>query len=238
MLARRRPDLVSGVVMLGCPQRDPLAVHPVVRANIEAVAAIGRLGVPGFFSRVCLDGDCCATFWEQFEADVPRGVGYVSVYSKTDGIVVVEGLPGPGRRAGRGAFQPHRHGGAPGRLPGDRRLAGRLPPPRRAPQAASQGRDGHARSAAPPSSARTPAVPSTASGTIPACRGQGTSLRWGSAWRGPCTGAGGGSRTPRASAWSRWPRTCASVRWTCAARLTPRAMAASWSRPTGGLPTR
>lgn len=87
VLARRRPDLVSGVIMLGCPQRDPLAVHPVVRANIEAVAAIGRLGVPGFFSRVCLDGDCCANFWEQFEADVPRGVGYVSIYSRTDGIV-------------------------------------------------------------------------------------------------------------------------------------------------------
>jgi pimeloyl-ACP methyl ester carboxylesterase len=87
VLARRRPDLVSGVVMLGCPQRDPLAVHPVVRANIEAIAAVGRLGVPGFFSRVCLDGDCCAIFWQQFEASVPRGVGYVSVYSKTDGIV-------------------------------------------------------------------------------------------------------------------------------------------------------
>lgn len=87
VLARRRPDLVSGLIMLGCPQRDPLAVHPFVRANIEAVAAIGRLGVPGFLSKVCLDGECCSTFWEEFEATVPRGVGYVSVYSKTDGIV-------------------------------------------------------------------------------------------------------------------------------------------------------
>jgi triacylglycerol lipase len=87
VLAGRRPDLVSGVVMLGCPQTDKLAVHPVVRANIEAVAAIGRLGIPGFFSRVCLDGECCSSFWEQFDADLPRGVGYVSIYSKTDGIV-------------------------------------------------------------------------------------------------------------------------------------------------------
>ncbi len=87
VLARRRPDLVSGIVMLGCPQADPLAVHPVVRANIEAVAALGRLGVPGMFSRVCLDGDCCSSFWEQFRAGIPRGVGYVSVYSRTDGIV-------------------------------------------------------------------------------------------------------------------------------------------------------
>lgn len=87
VLARRRPDLVSGVIMLGCPQLDPLAVHPVVRAQIEAVAALGTIGLPGLFSRVCLDGDCCASFREQFESDVPRGVGYVSVYSRTDGIV-------------------------------------------------------------------------------------------------------------------------------------------------------
>jgi len=87
VLAHRRPDLVSGVVMLGCPQTDKFAVHPVVRANIEAVAVIGRLGIPGFFSRVCLDGECCSSFWEQFDADVPHGIGYVSIYSKTDGIV-------------------------------------------------------------------------------------------------------------------------------------------------------
>jgi pimeloyl-ACP methyl ester carboxylesterase len=87
VLARRRPDLVSGIVLLGCPATDPLAVHPLVRANIEAVATLGRLGLPGFFKRTCLDGDCCSDFWEQFAAPVPRGVGFVSVYSRRDGIV-------------------------------------------------------------------------------------------------------------------------------------------------------
>ena len=87
VLGQRRPDLVSGIVTLGCPQLEPLAVHPLVRANIEAVAALGRLGVPGLFKKTCLEGDCCSSFWQQFAADLPRGVSYVSVYSRTDGIV-------------------------------------------------------------------------------------------------------------------------------------------------------
>lgn len=87
VLARRRPDLVSGIVLLGCPVTDPFAVHPLVRANIEAVAALGRIGLPGVFKRACIDGGCCADFWEQFAAPLPRGVGCVSVYSRKDGIV-------------------------------------------------------------------------------------------------------------------------------------------------------
>ena len=87
VLARRRPDLVSGIVTLGCPQLDPFAVHPVVRAQIEAIAALGRIGLPGVFSRACLEGHCCESFWDDFADDLPRGVGYVSVYSRTDGVV-------------------------------------------------------------------------------------------------------------------------------------------------------
>jgi pimeloyl-ACP methyl ester carboxylesterase len=86
-LAVRRPDLVAGIVTLGSPHADPLQVHPLVRANVEAVAALGRLRVPGMFSRTCLDGDCCAEFWEQAAGPVPRGVGFVSVYSRSDGVV-------------------------------------------------------------------------------------------------------------------------------------------------------
>ena len=87
VLAHRRPDLVSGAVMLGSAQADPLAVHPLVRAQVELIATLGRLGVPGLFSRACLDGHCCADFWDAFAAPPRRGVGLVSVYSRTDGIV-------------------------------------------------------------------------------------------------------------------------------------------------------
>ena len=87
VLAHRRPDLVSGVITLGCPHLDTFAVHPIVRAQIETLATLGRLGLPGVFSRACLDGDCCEAFWEAARSPLRRGVGYVSVYSRSDGIV-------------------------------------------------------------------------------------------------------------------------------------------------------
>lgn len=87
-LAVRRPDLVAGIVTLGSPHVDPLSgVHPLVRANIEAVATLGRLRVPGMFSHGCLEDDCCAEFWLQASGPLPRGVGFVSVYSRSDGVV-------------------------------------------------------------------------------------------------------------------------------------------------------
>jgi pimeloyl-ACP methyl ester carboxylesterase len=87
VLAVRRPDLVGGIVTLGSPQLDPLAVHPLVRLQLEAVGRLGSLGAPGLLRRSCMDGACCADFWEQLAAPLPPDVGFVSIYSKSDGIV-------------------------------------------------------------------------------------------------------------------------------------------------------
>jgi triacylglycerol lipase len=87
VLARRRPDLVSGVVALGSPQVDPLAVHPLVRLQVEAVSRLGSLGAPGLFKRSCLKGDCCASFWDDLAGPLDGGIPLVSVYSRSDGIV-------------------------------------------------------------------------------------------------------------------------------------------------------
>jgi triacylglycerol lipase len=87
VLAVRRPDLACGLVTLGSPQVDPLAVHPLVRLQVQAVGALGTLGAPGLFRRSCIDGDCCAAFWEELAGPLPAGIGSVSVYSKSDGIV-------------------------------------------------------------------------------------------------------------------------------------------------------
>jgi triacylglycerol lipase len=87
VLAKRRPDLVSGVVALGSPQVDPLAVHPLVRLQVEAVSRLGSLGAPGLFKRSCLDGECCSGFWEDLAGPLQSDVPLVSVYSKSDGIV-------------------------------------------------------------------------------------------------------------------------------------------------------
>ena len=86
VLARRRPDLVSGIVTLGSPQLDPFAINPVVWTGVMAVGALGTLGGRGLFNRGCLEGDCCSAFWEDNAGDLPRGVGYVSVYSRRDGV--------------------------------------------------------------------------------------------------------------------------------------------------------
>jgi len=87
VIAVRRPDLVSGIVTLGSPQLDPLAVHPLVALPVIAVGALGTLGAPGLFRHSCRNGRCCQRFWDDIHADFPSGVGYVSIYSRSDGIV-------------------------------------------------------------------------------------------------------------------------------------------------------
>jgi triacylglycerol lipase len=86
-LAMRRPDLVDRVVALGSPLVDQFAVHPLVRAQVTALGALGTIGVPGLIGRGCGSGSCCASTRELAAARFPAGVGFVSVYSRSDGIV-------------------------------------------------------------------------------------------------------------------------------------------------------
>lgn len=87
VLAVRRPDLVSGIVCLGSPLKHQLAIHPLVRASVLGMGLLGTAGVEGFMRHSCLWGDCCTNYWDDFGQDFPAGVGYVSIYSRTDGIV-------------------------------------------------------------------------------------------------------------------------------------------------------
>ena len=87
VLAVRYPELVSGIVTLGSPQLDPFDVHPLVRAQVYAVGTLGTLGIHGLFKHSCKRGKCCETFWEELAGPTPADVGYLSVYSKSDGIV-------------------------------------------------------------------------------------------------------------------------------------------------------
>jgi triacylglycerol lipase len=86
-LAARRPDQVAGLITLGSPMLDPLAVGPLTLLSVRAVSALGALGIPGILSRRCLDGDCCAAFREGLETDWRADIPYVSIYSRRDGIV-------------------------------------------------------------------------------------------------------------------------------------------------------
>ena len=87
ILAVRRPELVAGVVCLGSPVLDPLAVHPFVRAQVEAVAVLGSLGIRGLFSHACRFGACCRQARADATAAWPETVAFTSVYSRSDGIV-------------------------------------------------------------------------------------------------------------------------------------------------------
>jgi triacylglycerol lipase len=86
-LGARRPDLVSGVVTLGAPVVSQLAVHPFVLAPVGVLAALGSGPVPGLISWRCLRGECCARFRESLAGPLPPEVGYVALYSRSDGIV-------------------------------------------------------------------------------------------------------------------------------------------------------
>jgi triacylglycerol lipase len=87
VMAVRRPDLVSGIVTLGSPLTRTFDIHPLVKMQVRAVGTLGTLGARGLFSLNCLSGDCCEEFREELAAPFPADVGFLSVYSKSDGIV-------------------------------------------------------------------------------------------------------------------------------------------------------
>ena len=86
-LGARRPDLVAGVVTLGSPVLSQLAVHPLVLAQVGVVASLGSVPVRGLLSWRCLRGECCTAFRAALRGPFPPEVGYVSLYSRSDGIV-------------------------------------------------------------------------------------------------------------------------------------------------------
>jgi triacylglycerol lipase len=86
-LGARRPDLVGGIVTLGSPVRSQLSVHPLVLAQVGVLASLGSGPIPGLLSWRCLRGECCARFRAALEGPFPPDVGYVALYSRTDGVV-------------------------------------------------------------------------------------------------------------------------------------------------------
>jgi triacylglycerol lipase len=87
VVAYRRPDLVSGIVTLGAPTVSMLKVHPLVLLQVGLVGALGTGRVPGFMSLNCLRGACCESFRADLPAEFPATVRYLSLYSRSDGIV-------------------------------------------------------------------------------------------------------------------------------------------------------
>ncbi len=86
-LAVREPERVSGLVMLGSPVRDGLAVSAPVLRTVRWLARLGDLGLPGVLSSSCRDGACCAAFRADLNAALPPALAAVAVHSRSDGIV-------------------------------------------------------------------------------------------------------------------------------------------------------
>jgi triacylglycerol lipase len=86
-LTVRNPEIVSGLVMLGTPVRDPLAVSDPVLRTVRWVARLGDLGLPGVLSSSCRDGECCASFRADLTAPIRPSIGVTAVHSRSDGIV-------------------------------------------------------------------------------------------------------------------------------------------------------
>jgi triacylglycerol lipase len=87
VVAVRRPDLVSCVITLGAPYRDPMAIHPLVWASAATLATAGTLRVPGVLRWACGRSSCCADFERDLGVPLPASVGVLSVYSRRDGVV-------------------------------------------------------------------------------------------------------------------------------------------------------
>ena len=86
-LAVREPEHVSGLVMLGTPVRNGLAISPPVMRTLRWVARLGDAGVPRLLSTDCATGDCCAAFREEMQAPLDPSIHALSVLSRSDGIV-------------------------------------------------------------------------------------------------------------------------------------------------------
>jgi triacylglycerol lipase len=86
-MAAGHPDQVAGLVTLGSPVLDPLAVSAPVMRTVRSVAWLGDLGLPGVFSTSCMDGDCCTDFNSLLLEPLETGMPALAVHSRSDGIV-------------------------------------------------------------------------------------------------------------------------------------------------------
>lgn len=86
-LAAGHPESVAGLVTLGSPVLDPLAVSAPVMRTVRSFARLGDLGIRGVFSSECADGPCCTEFNSLLEASLEPDLSTLAVYSRSDGIV-------------------------------------------------------------------------------------------------------------------------------------------------------
>jgi pimeloyl-ACP methyl ester carboxylesterase len=86
-IAMRRPDLVSAVVALGSPLLAPTASHRLLLADVALLNALNRAGLRRLMNADCVKGDCAADSRAELAGPFPSGIPFLSVYSRSDGII-------------------------------------------------------------------------------------------------------------------------------------------------------
>ena len=87
LAAQRRPDLVSGVVVLSSPVTGTLTVAPHVRKQLELLFRLHRRGLTSVMGADCVVGECADRIATELAAPFPAGVAYTSVYTRADAII-------------------------------------------------------------------------------------------------------------------------------------------------------
>jgi pimeloyl-ACP methyl ester carboxylesterase len=87
--ARRRPDLVDGLITLGSPLTDAWGMHLALKLLIATMSQVGRrrLRIGGCGDAECPFGACSTTFFEDLRGELAEHVPFTSIYSRRDGIV-------------------------------------------------------------------------------------------------------------------------------------------------------
>lgn len=87
LAARRRPDLIAGIVVLAGPVTGTLSVAVHVRRQLELLFALNKRGWTTLIGEDCVKGDCGARVVADLSGPFPSQMPYTSVYSKVDAVV-------------------------------------------------------------------------------------------------------------------------------------------------------
>ncbi len=92
VLGKQYPDLIRHVIALGSPFNDPLDIHPFTLLLVDLVKALYRsrhrpTGPAPHYGPLCYSTACACDFAVGLRDDLPPGVRYTAVYSRSDGVV-------------------------------------------------------------------------------------------------------------------------------------------------------
>ncbi|WP_375481912.1 esterase/lipase family protein [uncultured Jatrophihabitans sp.] len=87
LAARRRPDLVAGLVTLAAPITGSLSVAPHVRKQLELLFRLHERGLHRVLAADCVTGACATRVITELGTPFPSDVPFTSVYSRNDAIL-------------------------------------------------------------------------------------------------------------------------------------------------------